>query len=72
MTVPVKHGPAGLRGQAVPQVLPDRTGCVHRLAELFGITQCSRCDRYFAEVALENGSIALQVELPRYPPGPGE
>lgn len=68
MTVPVKHGPAGLPARTVPRVLPDATGCNHRIVELFGIAQCSNCDRYFAEVELEDGSIALQVELPRYPP----
>lgn len=68
--MPVKHGPPGLRAQAVPRVLPDTTSCVHRLVELFGIAQCSRCDRYFVEVELDDGTIALQLELPRYPPGP--
>jgi len=69
---PIRHGPAGLPAQAAPRVLPDATSCAHRLVELFGVAQCSRCDRYFAEVKLEDGSIGLQVELPRYPPGPTE
>lgn len=68
----VRNGPNGLRAQAVPRVLSDRTNCTHRIAELFGIAQCTRCDRYFVEVELDDGSIALQVELPRYPPGPKE
>jgi len=72
LVTPIRHGPAGLPAQAAPRVLPDATSCAHRLVELFGVAQCSRCDRYFAEVKLEDGSIGLQVELPRYPPGPTE
>lgn len=71
--MPVSHGPRGrpsLPATAVPRILPDATTCLHRIVELFGIAQCSRCDRYFAEVKLEDGSIALQVELPQYPPIP--
>ncbi len=68
--MPVSRGPRGrpLPAMAVPRVLSDATGCNHRIVELFGIAQCSRCDRYFAEVELEDGTVALQVELPRYPP----
>ncbi len=66
--VPVSHGPRGLPAQAVPRVLPDATSCTHRIVELFGVSQCSRCDRYFDEVELDDGSWALQVLLPKYPP----
>ena len=71
MTVPVKHGPKGLPAQAVPRLLRDATGCVHRIVELFGVSQCSRCNRYFDDVEQPDGSWALHVILPKYPPEPG-
>ena len=72
MTVPVKHGPAGLQGQVVPRVLPDRTGCVHRIIEVWGVAECSRCGRLLEDVQLEDGSWALRVAAVQYPPGPTE
>lgn len=70
--MPVKHGPAGLTGQIVPCVLPDRTSCVHRVIEVWGVAQCSRCHRLFDDVELEDGSRALRVAPVQYPLGPTE
>lgn len=70
--MPVKHGPKRLPAQAVPRVLRDETGCMHRIVELFDVSQCSRCNRYFDDAQQSDGSWALRVVLPKYPPGPSE
>ncbi len=69
--MPVSHGPRGrpLSATAVPRVLRDATGCRHSVLELHGVAQCRRCDRYFVEVELEDGTIALRVDLSKYPQG---
>ena len=34
---------------------PDATGCVHKLAVVMGVYQCSRCYRIFDIVETESG-----------------
>lgn len=60
-----------MTGAAIDPILPDRTGCTHKLVELFGVVQCINCGRYFSHVETPKG-WRLQIELPKRPPGPGD